>query len=188
MAKLFRALSLNHHWRIPPLFLSLSYPCMYRINPTFGALQHITIMAVINPHINFNGNAEEAFTFYQSVFGGEFTKIIRFKDIASAEFPIPEKEENKLMHIALSIGKNSTLIGNDVPEFMGSVNEMENRSKIAVSVENNQEGEKIFNGLSVGGTVEVPYSTGPYGSSFGMFRDKYGIEWIIEFDPKNIVA
>lgn len=142
-------------------------------------------MASINPHINFNGNAEEAFHFYKSVFGGTFSKIIRFKDIANDDFPVAAHEADKIMHIALSIGKNSTLIANDVPEFMGKVNEMENRSKIAVSVESNQEGEKIFYGLSVGGAVEVPYSAGPYGSSFGMFRDKYGIEWIIEFDPKN---
>lgn len=83
-------------------------------------------MALINPHINFNGNAQEAFNFYKSVFGGEFVKIIRFKDISSPEFPVTEKDANKLMHIALAIGKN-VLIGNDVPEFMGKVNENENR-------------------------------------------------------------
>src|SRR6478752_7602569 len=109
-------------------------------------------MALINPHINFNGNAEEAFTFYKSVFGGEFTKIIRFKEIASTEFPIPEKEENKLMHIALPIGKTNKLMGNDVPEFMGKVNEDENRSKISISTESKDEADKLFNGLSAGGT------------------------------------
>ena len=82
-------------------------------------------MAAINPHINFNGNAEEAFTFYKSVFGGEFTKIIRFKDLASAEFPVAKKEENKIMHIALSIGKTSMLMANDVPEIMRKTNENE---------------------------------------------------------------
>ena len=79
-------------------------------------------MALINPHINFNGNAEEAFTFYKSVFGGEFTKIMRFKDISSPEFTIAEDDADKLMHIALSIG-NNTLMGNDVPSFLGTVNE-----------------------------------------------------------------
>jgi PhnB protein len=76
-------------------------------------------MAQINPHINFNGNAEEAFTFYKSVFGGEFVKIMRFKDMASAEFPVPENEANKIMHIALPIG-NNILMANDVPESMGT--------------------------------------------------------------------
>ena len=92
-------------------------------------------MALINPHINFNGNAEEAFTFYKSVFGGEFTKIIRFKELAGPEFPIAKKEENKIMHIVLPIGKNSMLMANDVPEIMGRTNENENRSKIVINAE-----------------------------------------------------
>src|SRR4051812_13556360 len=110
-------------------------------------------MRTINPWINFNGNAEEAFTFYKSVFGGEFTKVIRFKDSASPEFTVPENEANKIMHIALPIGKRNVLIANDVPEFMGRVNENENRSKITVSAETREEADKIFNGLSAGGDV-----------------------------------
>lgn len=141
-------------------------------------------MRAINPWINFNGNAEEAFTFYRSVFGGEFTKIIRFKDLASAEFSVPVNEENKLMHIALPIGKNNLLIANDVPEFMGRVNESENRSKIAVGAESREEADHIFNGLSAGGDIEGPIGDSPWGTYAGMFRDKYGIEWIVEFDPK----
>lgn len=141
-------------------------------------------MTTINPYINFNGNAEEAFTFYKSVFGGEFGAITRFKDIASAEFPVPEKEAEKIMRITLSIGGN-ILIANDVPESMGRVNEMENRSKIAVITESKEEVERIFNGLSAGGTVEMPMGESPWGTSFAMFRDKYGIEWTVEFTPKK---
>ncbi|ETZ23204.1 glyoxalase [Pedobacter sp. V48] len=144
---------------------------------------NINIMRSINPWINFNGNAEEAFTFYKSVFGGEFTKIIRFKDLASAEFPVAEHEANKIMYIALPIGKNNTLIANDVPEFMGRVNENENRSKIAISAESREEADKVFNGLSTGGDIEGPIGDSPWGTYAGMFRDKYGIEWIVEFDP-----
>jgi PhnB protein len=140
-------------------------------------------MAIINPHINFNGNAEEAFNFYKSVFGGEFTQIVRFKDISTPEFPIPEKEANKIMHIALQIGKN-TLMANDVPESMGRVNENENRSKIFIRAESREEADKIFNGLSSGGKIEAPIGDSPWGSYFGMFRDKYGIEWMVDFDPK----
>ena len=139
-------------------------------------------MARIDPHINFNGNAEEAFTFYQSVFGGEFTQLMRFKDLQSAEFPIPEKEADKIMHISLSIGKNQ-LMGNDVPEHMGRTNENENRSKISITTESKEEADKLFNGLSAGGQVEMPISDSPWGSYFGMFRDKYGIEWMVNFDP-----
>lgn len=140
-------------------------------------------MATINPWINFNGNAEEAFTFYKSVFGGEFAKVVRFKDIASTEFPVPEKEENKIMHIALSIGTGTMLIANDVPEVLGRVNENENRSKILVNTESKEEADRLFTGLSAGGAVEGPMGDSPWGSYAGMFRDKYGIEWIIEFFP-----
>jgi PhnB protein len=140
-------------------------------------------MAHINPHINFNGNAEEAFTFYKSVFGGEFAKIMRFKDLSSPEFPVAENEANKIMHIALPIGKN-ILMANDVPESMGEVNENENRSKISISAESKEEADKLFHGLSAGGQVEMPIMDSPWGSYFGMFRDKYGIEWMVDFDPK----
>jgi PhnB protein len=140
-------------------------------------------MAQINPHINFNGNAEEAFNFYKSVFGGEFAKIMRLKDLSSPEFPVAEKDANKIMHIALPIGKN-ILMANDVPEFMGRVNENENRSKISISAESKEEADKLFNGLSAGGSIEMPISDSPWGSYFGMFRDKFGIEWMVDFDPK----
>lgn len=141
-------------------------------------------MAQIDPHINFNGNAEEAFNFYKNVFGGEFSKIIRFKDIASKEFPIPDKEAHKIMHIALPIGQNS-LMANDVPEIMGRVNENENRSKIAITAESKEEAYKLFNGLSAGGQIEMPIDENPDGTYFAMFRDKFGIEWMVKFDPKK---
>ena len=141
-------------------------------------------MALINPHINFNGNAEEAFNFYKSVFGGEFAKIMRFKDIASPEFPVAEGEANKIMHIELPIGKN-VLMANDVPEFMGRTNENENRSKISISAESREEADKIYSGLSAGGNVEMPIADSPWGSYFAMFRDKYGIEWMVDFDPRD---
>ncbi len=142
-------------------------------------------MATINPYINFNGNAEEAFTFYKSVFGGEFGNIVRFKDLSSAEFPVPENEAEKIMRITLPIGGN-VLIANDVPEAMGPVSENENRSKIAVSVDSREEAEKIFTSLSAGGNVEMPMSDSPWGTYFAMFRDKYGIEWTVEFEAESI--
>ena len=140
-------------------------------------------MPLINPHINFNGNAEEAFNFYKSVFGGEFAMIMRFKDMSSPEFPASENEANKIMHIALPIGKN-ILMANDVPESMGKTNENEHRSKISISAESKEEADQLFNGLSAGGQIEMPIADSPWGSYFGMFRDKYGIEWMVDFDPK----
>jgi PhnB protein len=140
-------------------------------------------MANINPHINFNGNAEEAFNFYKSVFGGEFSKVIRFKDLSSPEHPVAENEANKIMLITLPIGRN-VLMANDVPESMGRTNENENRSKISISTESREEADKIFKGLSEGGEIEFQIGESPWGSYFGCFRDKYGIEWMVDFDPK----
>lgn len=139
-------------------------------------------MTTLNPWINFNGNAEEAFTLYKSVFGGEFTKVVRLKDLASAEFPVAEEDANKIMQIVLPIGAGM-LIGNDVPTFMGKVNEAENRSKIHVAVDSKEEAEKIFAGLSVGAQVEAPLGDSAWGTYFSMFRDRYGIEWVVEYNP-----
>jgi PhnB protein len=141
-------------------------------------------MAQINPHINFNGNAEEAFTFYKSVFGGEFSKVVRFKEISSPEYPIPANEENKLMYISLPIG-SSVLMANDILEVMGKVSEEENRSKITINAESKEEAYKLFNGLSTGGQIEMPIDENPDGTYFAMFRDKFGIEWMVKFDPNH---
>jgi PhnB protein len=140
-------------------------------------------MATIHPHINFNGNAEEAFLFYQSVFGGTFTKLIRFKDLAGPEFPVPAHEAEKIMHIALPVGKGHLLMANDVPESLGRVNEQEHRSKIVVQADSREEADHLFQGLSAGGAVEMPIADSPWGTYFGMFRDRYGIEWMVEYDP-----
>lgn len=93
----------------------------------------------------------------------------------------------KNMHIALPIGKHNVLMANDVPEFMGKVNENEHRSKISINTESKDEADKLFNGLSVGGTIEMPITDSPWGSYFGMFRDKYGIEWMVEFNPTPLI-
>src|SRR5262245_2306814 len=105
-------------------------------------------MATINPWINFNGNAEEAFGFYASIFGSKATNIIRFKDLAGPEFQVSDAEADKLMRIALPIGGSSMLFGNDVPSFMGKTNENENRSKIFVNTETKEEADAVFVGLS----------------------------------------
>jgi PhnB protein len=139
-------------------------------------------MALINPHINFNGNCEEAFNFYRSAFGGEITRVIRFKDIPGID--PSSSEEDKVMHIALRFG-DSMLMGNDVPEAMGRVNEGENRSKINIAAASREEAEKLFTRLSAGGEVEVPHDDSSRDSFFAMFRDKYGIEWIVSFEVER---
>ena len=138
-------------------------------------------MIKINPHIHFNGNAEEAFEFYKSVIGGEYGRISRFKDLHTEGFAFPEEELNKIMNIALAIGSVNILTGSDVPNILGKVSEHENRSKITITADSKEEADTLFNGLSIGGDIECPIGNSPWGSYFGSFRDKYGIEWMIEF-------
>lgn len=143
-------------------------------------------MAKINPHILFKGNTEEAFQFYKSVFGGDFAMITRMKDLPNdPNNPVSENESNKIMNIALPIGKSNILMGSDVAEqFMDHELVTGNRYTIAISAESKEEAEKIYNGLSVDGFIEIPLSESPWGSFFGMFTDKFGIQWMIDFDPK----
>lgn len=138
-------------------------------------------MASISSHIHFNGNTEEAFEFYRSIFGGEFTRLLRFKDLNNPDFTFPEEEQNKIMLIQLPIGIACVLSGSDVPNFLGVVSEEENRSKILVSAESKNVAQTLFNGLSAGGTIEMPLSEGPWGSNLGTFRDKFGVEWMVEY-------
>lgn len=138
-------------------------------------------MITINPHINFNGNAEEAFTFYQSVLGGEFIQVIRFKDIQNRSFKINSSEENKIMYIVMQIGP-TTLIGNDIPSAVGKTNELENRSKIAIRSLSKEEADRIFKELSIGGVVEFDMGDSPGVAYYGGFRDKYGVEWTVSYE------
>ncbi|MFM7838719.1 MAG: VOC family protein, partial [Chitinophagaceae bacterium] len=108
-------------------------------------------------------------------------RLVRFQELSKVGLPIPEKEFNKVMHVALSIGNQYLMSGSDVPDILGQVNENENRSKITIRAESKEEADRLFNGLSKGGAVEMPIANSPWGSYFGAFRDKYGIEWMIEF-------
>ena len=139
-------------------------------------------MASINPYIHFNGNAEEAFTFYKSVFGGEFARVSRYGDMSSPEHPISENDAKRIMHIALPIGKSNLLMGSDTIEIMGQVTENDNRHSVAITAESKEEADKLFNGLSEGGKVEMPMFDSPWGSYFGMFADKFGVQWMVNFE------
>jgi PhnB protein len=137
-------------------------------------------MPALNPYLNFNGKTEEAFNFYRSVFGGEFAVIMRFKDIPK-EYKGPDHEDNKIMHVALPIAGGSVLMGSDVPESMGNVING-NNVQISISPSSKEEADKLFNGLSAGGKVVMPMSDAFWGAYFGMFTDKYGINWMINVD------
>lgn len=143
-------------------------------------------MAILNPYLNFPGNTEEAFSFYKSVFGGEFTSVVRFKDMPMEGFSIPKQDENKIMHIGLPIGKDNVLMATDTLESLGQKLTTGNNFYISIHPENKEEADHIFNGLSAGGKIEMPMSDQVWGDYFGSLKDKFGIQWMINYTyPKN---
>lgn len=137
-------------------------------------------MPSLNPYLNFNGNTEEVFNFYKSVFGGDFVSVMRFKDMP-AEHKGPESENNKIMHIALPVGKGNMLMGSDVPAAYPKATPGSN-FYISISAESEEEVRRLFNGLSEGGKVMMPLDKAFWGSLFGMFTDKFGINWMMSYD------
>ena len=138
-------------------------------------------MATINPYLNFPGNTEEAFNFYKSVFGGEFTVLQRFKETPEAG-NVPASEQDKIMHIALPIGKGNMLMATDALESMGQTLTTGNNFSIAIQVESEEEADKLFNGLSAGGQVTMPLEKAFWGAYFGMCTDKFGVQWMVNYD------
>ncbi|MFL9839006.1 VOC family protein [Flavobacterium sp. ST-75] len=138
-------------------------------------------MRAVNPYLNFNGNTEEAFNFYRSVFGGEFVTIMRFGDTPGCE-NMPETEKNGIMHIALPLG-SSLLMGTDVPKSMEQV-KFGTNSSITIDAESRGEADKYFNGLAEGGKVGMPMDDMFWGAYYGMLTDKFGVQWMINFDAR----
>jgi PhnB protein len=137
-------------------------------------------MKAINPYLNFSDNCEEAFDFYRSVFGGEFSAQMRFKEVP-AEAQMDASEGEKIMHIALPVGQGTILMGSDRPAAMGPVTTGDN-SSISISTDSEAEATRVFNGLSAGGQVTMPLEKAFWGSYFGMLTDKFGIQWMVSYD------
>lgn len=136
--------------------------------------------ATVNPYLTFLDSTEAAFTFYKSVFGGEFAMFSRFGD-APSEHPMPESEKNKIMHVALPLGNGTVLMGSDTSEGMGIVT-MGTNFSIAISTDSEAEATKIYNALSAGGKAIMPMNKTFWGSWFGMLTDKFGIQWMVSYD------
>ena len=137
-------------------------------------------MAAVNPYLNFNGNTEEAFNFYKSVFGGEFPMVMRYRD-APAEYQMGEDNGERIMHIALPIGQGTMLMGSDQPEVYGKATTGTN-FYISISAASEEEADKLFNGLSAGGQVTMPMEKAFWGAYFGMFKDKFDVQWMVNYD------
>lgn len=141
-------------------------------------------MTSINPYLTFNGNCEEAFTFYKSVFGGEYAHIGRYGEMPPGEYPLPDSEANKIMHVSLPISSETVLMGSDSSEAFGQTTVMGNNISISVNTETKDEAFRIFEQLSAGGQVTMPIDKTFWGAWFGMFIDKFGINWMVNFDEE----
>lgn len=143
-------------------------------------------MASLNPYINFKGNTEDAFNFYKSVFGGDFTAVMRFGEMPPMEGapPTPEAAKNKIMHISLMVGQ-SMLMGSDAVEGFGPPIAVGNNYSVSINADSKEQADKYFNGLAAGGNIGMPMSDAFWGSYFGMLTDKFGTNWMISFNQQN---
>ena len=140
----------------------------------------------LNPYINFNGNCQEAFTFYKSVFGGEFGFVQKFKDVKDqqAKQMFKPEEGEKIMHISLPIGKETVLMGSDTPDAMGQA-QFGNHITISVHSDSREEADKLFAGLSAGGQATMPMADAFWGDYFGMCKDKFGVHWMVNYHEEK---
>jgi PhnB protein len=142
-------------------------------------------MKAINTYINFNGNCEEAFTFYKSVFGGEFSAFQRFDEMPDdvpADMQPSESELNKVMHVTLPLKDGYILMGSDYPEMMSDRIILGNNFSLSIDADTEEEAHKLFNELSAGGHVIMPMDKTFWGSLYGMLVDKFGVQWMVSFD------
>ena len=143
-------------------------------------------MTKLNTYLNFAGNTEEAFNFYKSVFGGEFKTIMRFKDMPMEGVNIPTADENKIMHIALPVGKDDVLMASDSLESLGQKLIKGNNVYVSVHPDSKEEADRIFKALSAGGSVEMQIANQPWGDYWGSFKDKFGVLWMVDYGyPKD---
>lgn len=139
-------------------------------------------MPKINPYLNFDGKAEEAFTFYKSVFGGEFLgEVYKLGGAPGAE-NLSDEEKNRVMHIALPIGNSDILMASDIVPSMGHKLNVGNNNHVSIFPASREEADQLFNGLSAGGTVEMPMADQFWGDYFGSFQDKYGVYWMVNYN------
>ncbi|PWG81982.1 VOC family protein [Pararcticibacter amylolyticus] len=133
----------------------------------------------LNPYLNFDGNAEAAFTFYQSVFGGEL--FIQKMDQAPGTENLSDSEKNRVMHAAIPIGEGQVLMASDCVPSAGHVLTVGNNNYISITPDSREEADRLFNGLSEGGDIEMPMEEMFWGDYFGSFADKFGVRWMINF-------
>lgn len=139
----------------------------------------------MNVYLNFAGNTEEAFNFYKSVFGGEFASLVRFKDMPMEGVKIPEADQNKIMHVGLPIGEGQMLMATEALESLGQKLVKGNNMYISIHPDSKEEADRLFNGLSAGGEIEMAIGDQPWGDYYGSFQDKFGIGWMVNYSKRQ---
>ena len=138
----------------------------------------------VNPYLNFPGSAEEAFTFYQSIFGGE-TSVTKFKDMPPMEgVEISKEDAEKVMHVSLPLGKDILLMGSDALESLGQSYKEGNNISISLHPDSKEEADRIFQKLSEGGRIEMPIEDQFWGDYFGSLKDRFGIQWMVNYNAE----
>jgi PhnB protein len=137
----------------------------------------------LHSYLNFAGNAQEAFDFYKSVFGGEFSSLVRFKDFPMEGVAISEDDEDKLIHIALPIGDDNVLMASDVLESLGQQLVQGNNVYVSVHPTSREEADRIFNALSDGAEIEMPIADQVWGDYYGSLKDGFGVQWMVNHSP-----
>ncbi len=138
----------------------------------------------VHPYLNFDGQAEEAFNFYKSVFGGEFTSNMKMNEAPGGD-KLSASEQKRVMHISLPIGKETILMASDIIPSMGHSLKPGNNVYISLHPESREEADRLFNGLSAGGEIEMPMEDQFWGDYYGSFTDKFGIRWMVNYNPKS---
>lgn len=137
----------------------------------------------LNPYLNFDGNAEEAFNFYKSVFGGEFAGGIMKMSGAPGTENLPDDEKERVMHVSLPLDNNQTLMASDIVPSMGHKLTQGNNVYLSLHPDNKEEADQLFNALAEGGNVEMPMADQFWGDYFGSLVDKFGIGWMVNYNP-----
>lgn len=138
-------------------------------------------MQFMTVYLNFNGDAEEAFAFYRTVFGGEFDGMLRFRDFGEDAMGVPEADREKIAHVSLPLSGGVGLMGSDVAGEQADGFVAGNNVYIYLEAESAAEAERIFEGLSEGGTVEMPLQSTEWAEKYASLVDRFGVPWIVSF-------
>jgi PhnB protein len=143
-------------------------------------------MLSVNVYLNYNGNCKQAFDHYKSVFGGEFSHISTFGEMPPQEGmpPMPEEVKNNIMHVSLTIG-DTVIMGSDTGGEWAPKLEVGNNFSVSVNTDNQEEAERIFNGLAEGGKITMPLNKTFWGAYFGMCTDAFGVNWMVNCELGN---